>query len=362
MFPIKFQKIKCEDNMICTCGGSCNSLVKYYPKLKIKDKFLIRVELPDGQQYFVLLNSPKDYIEFLKDRDMLSDKYVPYEKIPELTPEGYSAKEIAYHEISYEQWPQKIFLDIDNSKIVTEKHILKTYLSIIESNISNMMIDIFYHMYIDQFKEMGWNPDMIKTCITISLCDSDIFKPGVHVMIKDFAIHQDDVVYFTTKLKEKIRKEKLEYINIDYEHMMSRGIKNLRLIGSHKCNDNRIKKLYESSDDMMDSFISCGYKYVLDPCKYSKETASKSISSSMIIPREVEKRCIELMTEDEKKTFSLYSMKNNFVNTRHNAGISFYCDKCERFHDNDNTLYFVVFEDRVDKRCVKYDSEHKKTE
>ena len=355
---VKYTKIKCNNLPICKCPAidECRSIVRTYPNLKLKGRLLVRHEATDRDKY-------NYYIVF--------DSYDAFANYLESIPIG----DRCFHEIINGDMPQKIKIDLDIEDMAHPYSIIAC------NEIADAARTIFYNIFYASIceyclsKSLPISLDIIQTCITYSIGSTTTetksgnqesvlaTKYGYHICIKDFMIKScDESREFTIRLVDALpieyRKHSVYSKLIDIQ--VNKSLQNLRLIGCHKPNQpNRIKKLlHPDQDKPIDAVITQGgiaifssyIKPIPKPLTITGANYDSKTSESL---GRIIKKCNAMLSVDEynHNQFDKTATINGKLRVYYRRSGSSYCGICQRNHDSDNTIIFILKGSSIWKCC-----------
>lgn len=297
------------------------------------------------------MSTPREY-QYLKPRngqksvyeceDNIEDKYIfrreddnmflVFDDIESVAPYLLPSEDHHYHEVVIENRKQKLRFDIDKELGNGEVDNMEEFCEEI------MKQTIVYYLAIFEIRITEGN--------FIICSSSNKHKLSLHIIVDGVAFPDHKTVH---KVAMDIIKELPDHISKYVDKSIYVVNKSLRVVGSCKFDDpsKRIKRIIKCADDnvrSVDSLITyteyCVEAELVDHASPYEIAVKDIIKTTTLNEEELLKVKEIIQNNGYLNNFSIRVITGSMVIM--NRLRSTYCRFCQRNHDNDNTLYFVI--------------------
>lgn len=292
----------------------------------------------------------------------------------------------SYHEVILDFMPQRFRVDLDIPEIHTYKStdsddIKKQNMR----NIVSIIADMKHHLT-EVFMQTYTVADNIEWCVTLTkrrkLQSKYVEDPdyafakdhlGIHITSKNYmAANQNESKLFMNAYCEDSENQ-IPHIIGFIDKNINKKIQNWRIVNFSKFNKrDRIKRLYsvdcEDAHCVITNQQDCTIlpilqKNIITINKFGTMSATNTVDDFLQIGKlniRIDKQKImdeinARMSTIERESFHhpSFSVSNGFVYVNFLRIKSSFCDICNRVHDNENSLYYVIYGQKIKKHCMR---------
>lgn len=265
---------------------------------------------------------------------------------------------LCFHEVVIADKFQKIRFDIDidiekytNDKIPTIDHLYNSFKDAIYNEIIG---------YVSS--SMFLNQELEEYLLVFD--SSDNTKLSLHIVLNYYyCTNQETAKYLCNRIIDTVLEHNPDYNSEWFDTGIYNKNSTLRLYNNKKIKSNRIKKLYNCKNipayNTLITYveeIDSGFRLSLD---IDKDIKYDDFNNNIIMDKDDITRLVEDLIDSDDKYNGIISLRHidsvkNIALTKREC--SSFCSICNRNHDNDNTIYFVLRQDlkRISNIGVDY--------